>query len=291
MPCFFATITAVERLAAHSSLLDPEFARALGEDLEYARFGALFPELPWFGVRTLGLDVFFSSLEEPRLATLYSQKAPVAFALKTAELVSNGALVGVQAGHAFLAGYVTQLCVKRALEPLTQQLMASTGLSRNEIEWKQGVQLMNELHGNPLIGTRAIRAKLQARKASGLKGVGRGFYELIRMASLESFGEAPTKTEVDTWMRGLSVFSFVVGTPLGKFKGLEANGSDERLYRSTTFDVFAQLELGLKHSREVLLLLGSMLRRNSFTVGSKRKLFALLPEGAPVANSHFCVLK
>jgi hypothetical protein len=131
MPSFFTTITAVERLAAHTSLLEPEFARALGEDIEYARFGAILPELPWFGSRTLALDVFFPTLEAPRLTRLFSQKAPVAFALKTAELVSNGALVGVEAGLAFLAGYVTQVCVKRALAPLVLRLQSETGRAKS----------------------------------------------------------------------------------------------------------------------------------------------------------------
>jgi hypothetical protein len=108
--------------------------------------------------------------------------------------------------------------------------------------------------------------------------VARGFYELIRVATLESFDEAPQKIEVDTWMRGLSLFSFAIGTPLARLKLPKPGRGDEELYRGSHIDVFQSVEAGLVHTREVLFVLGSMLRKNSFTVSSRRKLLAVLPE-------------
>jgi hypothetical protein len=289
MPALFTHVTAVERLAAHVNTLPAEFSRALGEDLEYARFGAALPELPWFGGLSLGLDAWLGRGTPPHWAQLLSTKAPVAFGLKVAELVSNGALVGVEAGLAFLAGYVTQLAVSRALEPIVQGLVVthqrpgeSAAAARNRIEWTQSLFLMQDLHGSPLVGTPAVRGKLQLRKVSTLKGIGRGFYELVRVSSQEAFGEAPSKLEVDGWMRGASVFSMAIGSPLGRLKAMPAQHLAPRaLYRGPGVDVFHAVDQGLDHAREVLTMLGGMLRRNSFTARARSKLLELCPEGSP----------
>lgn len=289
MPAIFTHLTAVERLAAHVNTLPAEFTRALGEDLEYARFGAALSELPWFGRMSLGLDAWLGKGTPPHFASLFSTRAPVAFGLKAAELVSNGALVGVEAGLAFLAGYVTQVAVARALEPLVQSLVVThkrpgetPADARNRIEWTQSLALMQDLHGSPLVGTPAIRGKLQLRKGSLFKGIGRGFYELIRVSSQEAFGEAPSKLDVDAWMRGAALYSIALGSPLGKLKVLSGQHLSAReLYRSEGVDVFAAVDQGLDHAREVLTALGSMIRRNSFTARARSKLLELCPEGSP----------
>jgi hypothetical protein len=289
MPAIFTHLTAVERLAAHVNTLPAEFTKALGEDLEYARFGAALPELPWFGRLSLGLGAWLGKGMPPHFAKLFSTKAPVAFGLKVAELVSNGALVGVEAGLAFLAGYVTQLAVSRALEPLVQALVVTHRRqgetpddARNRIEWAQSLALMQDLHGSPLVGTPAIRSKLQLRKGSTFKGVGRGMYELIRVSSQEAFGEAPSKLDVDAWMRGAALYAIALGSPLGRLKVMSGQHLSAReLYRGEGVDVFATVDQGLEHAREVLAALGSLIRRNSFTGRSRAKLLELCPEGSP----------
>jgi hypothetical protein len=292
MPSLLTSLTAVERLAAHVNSLPPEFVKALGEDLEYARFGAALPELPRFGGWRLGLDAWFLSGEPPRYSRQLSEVAPVAFGLKAAELVSNGALVGTEAGLAFLAGYFTQLQVARELEPILHALVLafrkdgeSGSHARSRIERSQSLFLMQDLHGSPLVGTPAVRSKLQIRKDAGPKGIGRGLYELMRVSSNEAFGSAPTKLEVDSWMRGLYVFSLALGSPLGRLKALPSHLSARELYRGPGIDVFAAIDRGLDQSREVLAQLGSMIRRNSFTARSRAKLLELCPEGALSARA------
>jgi hypothetical protein len=46
-------------------------------------------------------------------------------------------------------------------------------------------------------------------------------------------------------------------------------------------DVFAQVDQGLDHAREVLTVLGSMIRRNSFTARARARLLEMCPEGSP----------
>lgn len=287
MSSLLTHLTAVERLAAHVNELPPEFARALGEDLEYARFGAALPELPRFGGWTMGLDAWLTRGHRPHFSELMTARAPVHFGLKATELVANGALVGVEAGLAYLAGYFTQLSVTRSLEPLMRQLLATQRnrgeteqAARARIEWTQSLFFMQDLHGSPLVGTPAVRAKLQIRKASSVKGVGRGFYELIRVASLDAFGDAPSKPEVDGWMRGLYLFSLALGSPIGKLRALPGSHlSAKELYRGDGVDVFAAVDQGLGHARELLTQLGSMIRRNSWSTRSKAKFLELCPEG------------
>jgi hypothetical protein len=291
MPSLLSSLTAVERLATQASALPPEFARALGEDLEYARFGAALPELPWFGGWSHGLGAWFGKGDAPRFARLFRERAPVAFGLKIAELVANGALVGTDAGLAFLAGHFTQLAVVRALEPMLKRLVTTHRevrehelAARGRIEWVQSLLLMQELHGSSLVGSSAIRTKLQIRKASGPRGVGRGLYELIRVASLDSVGEAPSKLEVDSWMRGLYLFSLALGSPLGKLKGVSngASVSARELYRGPDVDVWLAVDAALDQTRRALTVLGGLIRRGSFTARSRQKVLEIFPEGPPV---------
>lgn len=289
MPAFLTYLTAVERLSAHVNSLPQEFSRALGEDLEYARFGATLVELPWFGGWKLGLDAWFGHGKAPTFARLMRERAPVSFGLKAAELVSNGALVGTEAGLAFVAGYFTQLCVSRVMEPLVQSLVVSHAkqgesgsAARHRIEWAQSLALMQDLHGSPLVGTPAIRTKMQIRKASGAKGVGRGLYELMRVSSQEAFGDAPSKLEVDGWVRGMYLYALALGSPLGKLKAsMGGHLTAKELYRGPGIDVFASLDKGLDNTRDVLTVLGSMIRRNNFGSRSRFKLFEVCPEGSP----------
>jgi hypothetical protein len=285
MAAFLTNLTAVERLAAHVNSLPKEFSKSLGEDLEYARLGAVLPELPRFGGWSSAVGLWVGHGREPRFTALFKRKAPVAFGLKAAELVANGALVGSEAGLAFLAGYFTQLCVSRSLEPLIQELVhtyrrrrESDSVTRERVEWAQALMLMQELHGSVLVGTPAIRNKLQVRKVSSIRGIGRGFFEIIRVASQEAAGVAPSKLEVDGWMRGLYLYSVMVGSPVGK---LRARGLSEKgVYRAPGVDVFAAVDRGLEHSREVLTLLGALIRRNSFSHRSRARLLAICPEGS-----------
>lgn len=288
MSALLTHLTAVERLAAHVNELPVEFAKALSEDLEYARFGAAIAELPRFGGWTMGIDAWLTRGHRPYFSELMTARAPVAFGLKAAELVANGALVGVDAGLAYLAGYFTQLCVSRSLEPLMQQLLAtqrnqgeSEQAARARIEWTQSLFFMQDLHGSPLVGTPAVRAKLQIRKASSVRGVGRGFYELIRVASHDAFGDAPSKAEVDGWMRGMYLFSLALGSPLGRLRALPGSHlSAKELYRGEGIDVFAAVDRGLESARELLTLLGSMIRRNSWSMRSRSKFLEVCPEGS-----------
>jgi len=289
MPAFLTYLTAVERLSAHVNSLPQEFSRALGEDLEYARFGAALVELPWFGGWKLGLDAWLGYGRAPPFARLMRERAPVAFGLKAAELVSNGALVGTEAGLAFVAGYFTQVCVSRALEPLVQSLIIShskqgesSSAARHRIEWAQSLALMQDLHGSPLVGTPAIRAKMQIRKASGARSVGRGLYELMRVSSQEAFGDAPTKLEVDGWVRGEFLYALALGSPLGRLKASFGGAlTQKELYRGPGIDVFASVDKGLDVTRDVLTALGSMIRRNNFGSRSRFKLLEVCPEGSP----------
>jgi hypothetical protein len=295
MSALLTHLTAVERLAAHINELPSEFARALGEDLEYARFGAALPQLPLFGGMVQGLDTWLARGHRPHFSELMTARAPVHFGLKAAELVSNGALIGMEAGLAWLAGYFTQLCVARSLEPVMKKLLTTQRrqgeaeeAARARIEWTQSLFFMQDLHGSSLVGTPAVRAKLQIRKASSVKGIGRGFYELIRVASQDAFGEAPSKLEVDGWVRGLYLFSLALGSPIGKLRSLPAgNLSTRELYRGEGFDVFATVDVGLDRARELLTMLGSMIRRNSWTARSKARFLEACPEGAPSQVAEF----
>jgi hypothetical protein len=137
------------------------------------------------------------------------------------------------------------------------------------------------------VGTPAVRSKLHIRKGSAITGgVGRGMYELMRVCSYEALGEAPSKAEVDGWVRGLSLFSLALGSPLGKLKGAPAQASMKEIYRGPGVDVFAAVDRGLDHTRELLSEVGGMIRRNSFSPRARARFFEQCPEGPPDSVSR-----
>ena len=292
MPALLLHLTAVDRLAAHANTLPPEFARAISEDLEYARFGAALPDLPWFGGLSLGVQAWIGRSAPPHFSRLLRERAPVAFGLKAAELVANGALVGTEAGLAFLTGYFTQLSVSRALEPIASSLLnshrhqgESVVACRQRIEWTWSLLYLEELHGGAAVGSAAIRARLQIRKAGGARGIGRGMYELMRVCSIEALGEAPGKVEVDGWVRGLYLFSLALSSPLGRLKALPASRTELlELYRGPGIDVSGAVEAALARTRLAMTVLGGMIRRGAFSARAKAKFLEVLPEGPPVIN-------
>jgi hypothetical protein len=285
-------LTAVERLASHVKTLPPSFVRALTEDLEYARFGACLADLPQ-------MDGWPSSLEHWRFEQRrdFSRKlieeAPVAFGLKAAELVSNGALVGTEAGLAFVAGYFTQVCVRRAVSPLVNALTdryrksnETYVQSRQRVEWCQSLLYLQDLHGSPLVGSAAIRTKLQVRKVNGPKGIGRGLYELIRVSSVDAFGEAPTRAQMDTWMRGLYARTLYWSSPLARLtKVPRLSAVVHSFYRGGGVDFFSDVERGLEDTRTALIRLSSMIRRGSFTARARERFLELCPEPKPLPVS------
>ena len=75
MPSLLTSLTAVERLSAQITKLPAEFSKALGEDLEYARFGAALPELPWYGGFKLSVTAWLGQSEPPHFSRLLRDTA------------------------------------------------------------------------------------------------------------------------------------------------------------------------------------------------------------------------
>ncbi len=288
MTTLFTCATAVERLATYASSLPPEFAKAVGDDLEYARFGAVLGELPRFGGSLLAHTVTGAAAMPPA-TFLFRTRRPVSFGIKAAELVANGALVGRDAGLAFVAGYFTQLCVQRALHALNRGIAARRGLTDERsrewarLEWAQSLYLMEELHGAPLLGTAAVRAKLRVRKgtgAAGFSGVGRGLYEIVRVCCQDSWGHAPPKSEVDRWVLGLHAWSLTASTPVGRLwarQALKAEPSPE-VYRGAGVDVWTTLESALETTRQALAVISNLIRRGSFSSRARAKVLEVFPD-------------
>ena len=290
MPALLLHLTAVERLTAGGTLSAP-LMHALKEDVEYLRLGAALPDLPYFdGVRG-GLGWLRSADTIPFYVRLFHGRAPVAMGLKMAELVAMGALVGSDAGLAFVCGYFTHLCLDRALHPMIERLVAlhrrpkeSVYAAHRRIEWLQARFYTRSVHGGAdLIGDRALRAQFQVTK-HGLpaRGIGRGFYEVVRLASQETFNEAPPKAQVDGWVRGLFMAGVVLSSPLGRAWRLPAssNLTYREMFRGDQFDLAAEVDRALAMSRDVLERVLRFIARGSFTPRSRQRFMEEFPEGS-----------
>jgi hypothetical protein len=285
-------MAAVDRLGLDGRRLDPSLARALAEDPEYARLGAAFPDLPLFAGLRGGLAPF--ALKEPTpFAELLHGRAPGTLCFKMAELVANGALVGREPGLAFIAGYVTHLCVDRAFDPLLQRLASkhrrpreSEWRARSRIAFAQAVFLHRDLYGQDLLGTPALRSRFQMTKRAGPpRAMGRGLYELVRVSCQAALGEAPGPREVDTWLRGAYLYGALLSGPWGRVRAAETRGDTWRrmLYVGTGVDVPAALDAALDQARATLEQVVRLIVRGRFTPLTRARLLEHLAD-APVAT-------
>jgi hypothetical protein len=284
-------MAAVDRLALEERL-DPALARALAEDPEYARLGAAFPDLPLFAGLRGGLAPF--ALKEPtHFAELLHGRAPGTLCFKMAELIANGALVGREPGLAFIAGYVTHLCVDRAFEPVLERLASryrrpreSPWHARSRIAFAQAVFLHRDLYGQDLLGSPALRSRFQMTKRAGPpRAMGRGLYELVRVSCQAALSEAPSAREVDTWLRGAYLYGALLSGPWGRVRAAEARGDVWRqvLYAGSGVDVPATLDASLERARAVLDQLCRLIARGRFSPRTRARLLEQLAD-APVAT-------
>lgn len=294
MPAILLHLTNVERLAADSRRLPPLVRSALNEDLAYARFGAALPDLPSYAGFRGGLTPFGVRKATAPFARELHDRAPVALGLKMAEVVSVGALVGREPGLAFVAGYFAHLCLDRVLHPVVDSLAArrrepgeSHARARARIDWMHTLFFLRDLHGRDMAGNAYLRSRFQVTKraTSHTRGVGRGLYELIRISAHETLGQAPTKADVDSWVRGLFLYGTVLSSPIGRLRGLpaEPKGAYRALYQGPEVDVPAAISRAHALTREVLARLSSMTARAAFTPRSKARFLEEFPEGSASA--------
>lgn len=208
MPLLITHLAAVHRLAdRHRASLPPGWAEALRSDLPYARFGAALLLLP-----TLGRQA-----QARTYARRMHALAPSRLGLKLAELTSRGALVGEGPGRALVAGYFTHLCLDAALVPLER--VGRRGLARTHAR-----VLLEAVFPSGRADSARGRERLwhvTKSRRFPVRGVGRGLYELLRLASEDTLHEAPTKVELDRWVRRLALRS-LLPTPLTvSARGLE----------------------------------------------------------------------
>lgn len=298
MPTLLFHLTSVERLARCAGLA-PDFRRALTEDLAYARFGTALPDLPMCdGVLGAVSGVLRPRRALPHWSLRFHEGAPVALGLKMAELVASGALVGTEPGLALVAGYFTHLSLDRALHRWVDLLVERHRRPgerelevHHRIEWAQTLFFLRETRGSELLGTPAVRPHFQVVKRAGppLKGVGGGIYELVRVASLHALQEAPTKAEVDGWVRGLYMAGVVLSTPLGRTRGLPpfTELSFRELYRTPgplgdagPLDFGAEVEAALARTCHVLDGLLTYMTRGIFTPRTRARFLEDFPEGS-----------
>lgn len=288
MPALLLHLDAIEELAGAPDLLSPPVARALAEDLEYARLGTALLDLPRYeGVRG-GLQLFWPPRAPSPFASLFHQRAPVAMGLKFAELVANGALVGREPGLAFASGYFCHLALDRVLGPVTTRLAQQHRLARESpeearrrVEWTQALFYLEHRHGRPLVGDAQIRRSFQlGKRRLPTAGVGRGLYELIRLGAEEALQAAPEKRQVDRWVRGAFLHGLLLSTPLSApSRNVMTRLARRDLFQGEGVDVPARMQEALASARRVLDRLHAFISRGLFSRRARERFLADFPEG------------
>jgi len=271
LPATIVYLVGVERLALAPGGLPAPVARALVEDLEYARLGAAWLDLPWYGnfAGELARILLGWNASPPRALDLL-RAAPVHVGLRLAEAVMRGALVGTEAGLALVAGYFLHLCFDRSLGRMMTTILGGDARdpgalqARRGVEWVQAQLWLRETLGYDPLGTPEIARRFQVVKRRGFpaRGLGRGIHLLLRTAYLDVVGQAPRKAEVDSWVRGLWLYGRVLGSALGKTLSLpesvpEATWSS---YRGDGVDVAEAIEEGVDLARVHIARLYELMR-------------------------------
>jgi hypothetical protein len=287
-------LAALEKLAREPATLPETLARALGEDAEYGRFGALLPDLPSFEGPTAGLRELLGLRPNPPLFTrLLHGPRPMAFLLKAAELVARGALVGRSAGQALLSGYLVHVALDRALDGQAARLAEQLGWRHggpdgavHRVAWLQSLFYLRERWGRGALGNRELVDWMRVVKRRGMPwaGLGGGIYEVTRLSLLEVYGQAPSKGQVDSWLRGLFLVSPLLGSPLGaKLGGARSLGKyTDLVYRGPGVDFPSALDRGLALARRYLIALDQLLARGDFGSRARGKFLGEAPEGDSV---------
>ncbi len=281
---------AVEALAEDPRDLPESVVAALQHDLPYARFGAVWPDLPYFDASPRRLLARLRGGVGPRppFATLFHNGAPVAFGLRMAELVHKASLVGREAGIAVVTGYFSHLALDRSLRPPIHELVRQIrtpdehprALGR-KIEFLQAVAHLEHRLRRPILGWRGLSERLQLVKRRGIpmRGIGRGLYHLVRTASGEVVGPAPSKSEVDHWVRSLAAFARLLASPLGpRIAGVE-RALMRRVYEDE-FDFEAAFTAALERARHHVRVAVAYLESGEFDRGARERVFEEIPEGS-----------
>ena len=281
---------AVEALAEDPRGLPESVVASLRNDLPYARFGAVLPDLPYYDASAGWLLRRLRGGIGPRpaFATLFHNGAPVAFGLRMAELVTKAALVGREAGIAVLTGYFSHLALDRSLRPPVHELVRQIrtpdehprALGR-KIEFLQAVaHLEHRLH-RPTLGWSGLVERLQLVKRRGipLRGVGRGLFELVHTASADTVGPAPTKAELDHWVRSLAAFVRLLASPLGPRLVRVEPALMRRVYEDE-FDFEAVFSAALERARHHVAVAIAYMEAGEFDRGARERVFEEIPEGS-----------
>lgn len=261
MPATIVHLVGVERLALAPAGLPAPVAKAVMEDLEYARLGAALLDLPWYrgvGPELARTALGYAAPVPSALELLHA--APIQVGLRMGEAVARGALVGTEAGLALLAGYFLHLSLERSLAAPMQALLGEARLDdraalhmRRGVEWVQSLLWLRETLGYDPLGTPEIARRFRVVKRRGypVRGLGRGIFLLLRTAYEDVLDRAPQKSEVDAWVRGLWLHGRLLGSSLGRSLSLPETVPEGTwaLYRSDERDIAGAIEEGIDQAR------------------------------------------
>jgi hypothetical protein len=284
-------LAALEKLARDPGALPDRLARSLVDDAEYSRFGVLLPDLPSFERPTTGLrELIGLGPEPPPFTRLLHGPRPMALLFKASELVARGALVGRSAGQAFLSGYLVHVALDRAVDGSALRLADGLGWRRGgptgaarRVAWLQSLFFLRERFGRLPLGDRELVDWMRVVKRRGMPwaGLGGGLYEVTRLSLLEVVGQAPSKGQVDSWLRGLYLVSQLLGSPLGRELGgarsLEKHA--EQVYRGPGVDFSTTVARGLELACRYLAALDALLARGDFGQRARGRFLLEVPEG------------
>jgi hypothetical protein len=285
-------LAVLESLAREAGSLPETLARALAEDAEYGRFGVLLPDLPSFHNPVAGLRELAGATSRPAplFTRLLHGPRPMALLFKAAELVARGALVGRSAGQALLAGYLVHVALDRALDGQARRLGEQLGRGRNgeasqarRVEWLQALCYLRQQFGREPLGSRELVDWMRVTKRRGIPwaGVGGGIYEVTRLSLLEVYGQAPSKGDVDGWVRGVYLVSRLLASPLGTKLGGPAvlERHQALVYRGPGVDFPTAVTRGADEARRYLVRLDQFLGRGDFGPRARGRFLSEIPEG------------
>jgi len=293
MPHVLVHAAAIDDLAADPKRLPGPIGEALTTHRPYARFGAVLADLPWYALpwRVL-LDVATRRPPSPPpFATLLHNGSPVALGLRIAELAQGASLVGQRAGLALVGGYFSHLALDRTFGPPMAELARSLQVpgeplqaTARRIEHVQALLYLQRREGREIAGWSGIAERLQIlqRKGFPFRGVGRGLHLLVATACRDVLGLGPSKSELDRWVRGLSLYARALGSPLGRRLVVREDPASlrTRVYEGEGFDFLGLYAASLERARHHVTRACAYLADADFGRSARAHVLEDIPEGA-----------
>ena len=231
MPTSMVHVTFIGDLGREDEV-EPSLRSFIQQYPEYARLGALLPDLQYYEHFYYLSLRYIMKLPLPfrSWSYLFHSRAPGTLGRALIEVLRKEPFKEqLGAKLALIAGYFSHLALDRTLHPLVQRSAQAEGRNQADArsvhatyERYQSLFFHQELYGVDITGTPICRRQIRILPP-GYRSLDGILYFFLKKTCLEAFARSPRKRQFDNWIRSLHLYARFVSSSLGRYQGLRGN--------------------------------------------------------------------